>query len=349
MFNRQSMLDYGKPLEPTSLEIPTPTGSEILLKISHCGVCHSDIHIQDGFFNLGEGKELDVRAGRELPFTLGHEIAGTVEAIGADVTGINTDQSFAVYPWMGCGDCARCKAGDEHLCNVTDHLGITIDGGYATHLLVRDKRYLFDIAGIDPALAGSLMCSGITAYSALKKAESYLANGPLMIVGLGGVGMMGVQIAKAIFDCDIIAADINPEKRSVAESLGVKHTFDPADKDARKAVFKTCGAADAAVDFVGADASLNFAQSIVGKAGAVVVAGLLGGKFSMPVPMFPLRQLAILGTFVGSLNDARELFALAASGKLSPIPIELRELDKANEALDDLRAGNVTGRIVLTP
>lgn len=347
--HRQSMIEYGAALEASDAETPRPQGSEVLIEVSHCGVCHSDLHMLDGYFDLGNDKQLDVRAGRELPFTLGHEIAGKVAAVGPDATGVSMGERYAVYPWIGCGQCARCLSGDEHLCNTTNHLGITIDGGYASHVLVPHPRYLLNIDGIAPELAGSFMCSGLTAYSALKKALPYAGDGPLMIVGVGGVGMMGLALATAIAGVPVIAADIDPAKRQTALETGATHVFDPTAPDARKSVFKTTGSATVAVDFVGAESSLQFAQSIVGKAGAVVVAGLMGGTFSLPAPMFALRQLSIIGNFVGSLNEAQELLDLARSGKVPAIPVELRGLDQVNSALDDLRAGNVIGRIVLTP
>ncbi len=346
---RQSMIEYGAPLEATTAATPVPKGSEVLVRISHCGVCHSDIHMHDGYFDLGGGKHLDVRAGRELPFTLGHEIAGHVEAVGPDVTGLQPGMACAVYPWIGCGECARCVAGDEHLCDKARHLGINVDGGYASHVIAPHPRHIIDISGIAPEVAGSLMCSGITAYGALKKGEPWLGSGPLMIVGLGGVGMMGLEVALAKYDVPVIAADISAEKREAALAAGAAHVFDPADPEARRQVLKTAGAASVAVDFVGSESSLNFAQSVVGKAAAVVVAGLMGGRFSLPVPMFPLRQLAIIGTFVASPGDARELLAMVRAGKVKPIPVALRPLSQANGALDDLRAGRVIGRVVLTP
>lgn len=343
------MTEYAKPLTARACDTPEPRGSEVVIRISHCGVCHSDVHIHDGYFNLGNDKKLDVRDGRTLPFTLGHEIAGEVAAAGPDATGVAEGESYAVYPWIGCGECDRCRRGDEHLCKITHHLGITVDGGYATHVVVPHPRYLLDMTGINPALAGTYMCSGVTAYSALKKALPFIDAGPLMIVGLGGVGMMALKLALVMTGRPVIAADIDPAKREAGLAAGAAHVFDPADKDARKSVFKTTGAASAAVDFAGAEGSLNFAQAIVDKAGAVVVAGLHGGQFSLPIPMFPLRQLAILGSFVGSLNEACELLDLARGGKLEAIPVEERPLDQANATLDDLRAGRIIGRVVLTP
>ena len=143
-------------------------GSEVLVRIARCGVCHSDLHMQDGYFTLGDGKQLDVRAGRTLPFTLGHEIAGMVESAGRTPRR-KPGAAVAVYPWIGCGQCAACKAGDENICAAPRHLGITVDGGFATHVLVPHPRYLIDYAPLSASYAGALMCSGLTAYAALKR------------------------------------------------------------------------------------------------------------------------------------------------------------------------------------
>src|ERR1700733_5586016 len=198
--HRQSLVEYAKPLQPTDAETPKPQGTEVLLRVSHCGVCHSDLHLQDGYFDLGGGNKLDVQSGRKLPFTLGHEIAGVVEAVGPDAQGVAKGKRFAAYPWIGCGKCGLCARGDEHLCNAPRALGITVDGGYATHVMVPHPRYLLDVEGISPAIAGALMCSGLTGYSAIKNAVSFLRAGPVLIVGLGGVGMMGLQFARAMTD-----------------------------------------------------------------------------------------------------------------------------------------------------
>ncbi len=345
---RQSLIAYGEPLQATEAEVPEPKGGEIIVKISHCGVCHSDLHLQDGYFNLGGDKQLDVRSGRELPFTLGHEIAGTVEAVGPDVEGVSPGEQYAVFPWIGCGECALCTSDQENLCKVQHHLGINVDGGYASHVVVPHARYLLDVSGIDPLLAGSYMCSGLTAFAALKKVAGHVAEGPLLITGLGGVGMMGLQFARALFpDAKIIAADIDPAKRELALKAGAAHVFDPAADDARKQVFKTCGAATASVDYVGAEGSFNFSQSVLDKGGIIAVAGLFGGKFTMPLPMLPMRIITIAGCFVGSLGEAKEMLDLVRQGAVDPIPVDLRPMDQASTALDDLRAGNVTGRIVL--
>jgi D-arabinose 1-dehydrogenase-like Zn-dependent alcohol dehydrogenase len=346
--NRQSLVAYGAPLAATEAALPQPQGSEVLIRIVNCGVCHSDLHLQDGHFDLGDGKQLDIRALRSLPFTLGHEIAGHAIASGPEAGTLDPAKLYAVYPWIGCGACAPCRRGNEHLCDKPRHLGITVDGGFATHVLVPHPRYLIDATGVDPAMAGLCMCSGVTAYAALRKAREYLgANPSLMIVGLGGVGMMALEIARATTAARIVTADVAAAKREASLGLGAMAAFDPADPGARKAMFQTAGAVDVAIDFAGSDTSLAFAQSVVGKGGAVIVVGLMGGRFSLPVPMFPLRELTIAGSFTGSLADAQAVVALVREGALRPIPMRLRPLAEASQALDDLRAGKVVGRTVL--
>lgn len=348
--HRQSLVEYAKPLQATEAPTPVPQGSEVLLRVSHCGVCHSDIHLQDGYFDLGGGQKLDVRGNRPLPFTFGHEIAGTVEAAGPDARDAAIGKRCAAYPWIGCGKCGLCTRGDEHMCNAPRALGVTVDGGYATHVLVPHPRYLLDVEGIPPEIAGPLMCSGLTGYGAIKKALPYLRIGPLLIVGLGGVGMMGLQFARALTSAPIFAADIDAAKREAALRLGAKDVFDPADACARKAIAKASGGGvGAAVDFAGSDKSLSFAHSVVAKGGAAIVVGLIGGSFTLPVAMFPLRALTVMGSYVGSMAEAREMLDLVKTGKIAPIPVEQRSLGETSRSLDDLREGRIVGRVVITP
>lgn len=345
---RVSLTAYASPLCETVAECPEPRGSEVLVRIACCGVCHSDLHMQDGYFALGDGKRLDVRAGRSLPFTLGHEIAGTVEQRGPDAGDVGLGAKVAVYPWIGCGTCAACRAEEENLCAAPRHLGINADGGFATHVLVPHPRYLIDHAPLSPAFAGTLMCSGLTAYAALKRLAAAAARGPLLLVGLGGVGMMGLSIARALFGTAPLVADIDPVKREAAVALGAAAAFDPADPGARKAILSQTGGVFGVVDFVGSDRSLQFATGVLARGGKVVVTGLIGGGFAIPAAMFALKAVAIEGILTGTLAEAREVVALARAGKVKPPPITERPLAAAQSALDDLRAGRVLGRIVLT-
>jgi propanol-preferring alcohol dehydrogenase len=345
---RQSLTAYAAPLCETVVDAPEPTGTEVLVRVHRCGVCHSDVHLQDGYFVLGADKRLDVTSGRALPFTLGHEIAGVIERAGPQAHDATVGREVAVFPWIGCGACPACAAGDENLCAAPRHLGVYVDGGFATHVLVPHPRYLLDHAPLPAALAAAYMCSGLTAYAALKRLSQHAARGPALLVGLGGVGMMGLALALAMFPLPPLVAEIDAAKRAAALAAGAAAAFDPADPAARKAILAATGGVFAACDFVGSDRSLQFALGALAKGGKVVVTGLIGGTYTTPIAMFPLRAMTIEGTLVGRLDEAREMLALARAGKVTPVPIIERPLAAAQASLDDLRNGRIVGRVVLT-
>jgi alcohol dehydrogenase len=347
LLRRQSLTAYATPLCETVVECPQPRGTEVLVRVWRCGVCHSDLHMQDGYFLLGAEKKLDVRGGRTLPFTLGHEIAGVIERAGPEADAA-AGREVAVFPWIGCGTCAACRAGEENLCGDARHLGIYADGGFASHVLVPHPRYLLDYAPLPPSFAGALMCSGLTAYSALKRLVDRAQRGPVLLVGMGGVGMMGLALARHLFPQAPIVADIDPAKREAALQAGAAAAFDPADPGARKALQARTGGIPAACDFVGSESSLQFAHGALTRAGKLVITGLLGGTFSTPIALFAIKALSIEGVLAGTLTEARELFDIARAGKITPLPISERPLEEAQSALDDLRAGRVVGRVVLT-
>ncbi len=346
--HRQSLIAYGQPLRETVIGCPKPRGSEVLLRVERCGVCHSDLHLQDGYFALGGDRRLDITKDRPLPFTLGHEIAGVIAAAGETASDAAVGRRVAVYPWIGCGKCALCRRGEENMCSAHHHLGISTDGGFATHVLLPHPRYLLDYAPLSPNFAAPLMCSGLTAYSALKRLAGRAADGPVLLVGLGGVGMMGLAIARALFQQPPLVADIDADKRSAALAAGAAAAYDPADPQARRTITAATGGVFAVCDFVGSDKSLQFATGVLARGGKVVVSGLLGGTFSMAAAMFAIKAITIEGTLTGTLAEARELLDLARAGHIAPIPTRERPLNEAQAALDDLRAGRVVGRTVLT-
>jgi alcohol dehydrogenase len=347
--HRQSLVAYGQPLCETVADCPSPRGGEVLVRIERCGVCHSDLHLQDGYFSLGADKKLDVSAGRTLPFTLGHEIAGVIERVGGDTDPAIVGRRVAVYPWIGCGTCAACRGGEENLCGNNRYLGVAVDGGFATHVLVPHQRYLLDYAPLPANFAGPLMCSGLTAYAALKRHTIRPERGPVLLIGLGGVGMMGLAIARALFATPPIVADIDAEKRNAALAAGAAAVYDPSDPQARKAMMAATGGGVLAIcDFVGSDKSLQFATRVLARGGKVVVTGLLGGNFSIAAAMFGIMAMTIEGTLTGTLTEAQELLDLARAKNIAPIPTRNRPLGEAQAALDDLRAGRVVGRTVLT-
>lgn len=333
----------GAPLVEVTTDTPVPGGTEVLLKMVACGVCHSDIHLHDGAFELGDGKQLEV--GRQ-GLVLGHEIFGEVVAFGPEAENLAVGDRRVVYPWIGCGDCPSCQRGDEHLCTPGRALGIVANGGFADHVLVPHSRYLFDKGSVDDSLAGTYACSGLTAYSALKKVGELHAGDEVVIIGAGGVGMMAIQIAQAR-GIDPIVVDIAEEKLAAARELGVSRTYNSSDAGSAREIRKATGGAYAAIDFVGAEATVNYGLSCLRKGGMLIVVGLYGGALHIPLPFLPMNARIIQGSYVGTLADMGELMELVRAGKIAPIAIQERPLAEASAALADLKAGKVNGRQVL--
>lgn len=348
----QAITEFGKPLQDMEAPNPTPTGTEVLLKVHNAGVCHSDVHIHDGYFDLGGGNKLPM-ANMKLPHTLGHEIEGEVIAIGPDAKGVEIGQRYAAFPWIGCGKCPSCLRGEENLCiGGPKQLGCSsgVAGGYATHVLVPHPKYLIDYGKIDPALGAAYMCSGLTAYAAMKKVDQLGPNDQVLVLGVGGVGMMGVQFARAMFGKGPLAADIDDARLETAKKAGASAIYNTKDPEAaKKLMADTKGGAYAVVDFVGSEKTFAFASQTVRRGGKVIIVGLFGGAMSMPIPMFPFRTISIGGSMTGSLGETKEMMELVRAGKVDPIPYSKRPLSEANKTLDDLREGKITGRVVLTP
>lgn len=342
--------DYGQPLAEMDDPTPEPSGAEVVVRITGCGVCHSDVHIWEGYFDLGGGAKAPLNRAHTLPFTLGHEIVGVVEAVGPEARGCTAGDAAVVYPWIGCGECEICQTGNEHSCPRPRNLGVHKDGGYSTHVLVPHSRYLFPFGSVAPELAATYACSGLTAYSALKKVKDKAEGQNLLLIGAGGVGLAGLMIAKAMMNTTIIVADIDDTKLEAAKAAGADHTVNPTAEDARKQITQlTDGGARAAVDFVGSDKSAGFGLSALGALGHLVIVGLFGGAMPLSVPLLPLKQLTLQGSYVGSLHDMKELMDLVSAGKVEPLPVSTRPLDQAHKTVQDLINGAVVGRVVLKP
>ena len=340
---------WGQPLEELEVPIPKPTGSEVLIKITSCGVCHSDIHIWDGFFDLGGGKRITLEErGLGLPFTMGHEPVGEVVELGPDATGVSVGDKRIVYPWIGCGTCNVCKDNNELLCNNPITVGTRRNGGYAEYLLAPHAKYLVPYDGVDEAFAATAACSGITAYSALKKLKHLTAKQTTLIIGAGGVGLAGIGMAKAILKTKIIVADIDPEKRKAAIELGADEVIDNGAVDASKnLMIMTNGGPDGVVDFVGAPTTSTFGFQVLAKGGTLVVVGLYGGGMELSLSLLPLKVVDIRGSYVGTQQDLVELLELMREGKVKSVPIIKRQLSEAPLAIQDLRSGIEIGRYVL--
>jgi alcohol dehydrogenase, propanol-preferring len=212
--------ECGAPLRLTERPTPKPVGTDVLLKIIAAGVCHSDLHIWEGFYDIGGGKRLKLSdRGVKLPLTMGHENVGEVVAVGPAAKGVKIGERKLVHPWLGCGECTVCRRGDEQLCRTPFSIGVFRSGGYADHLLVPHPRYLFDIGGIAPERAAPLACSGITTYGALKKVGPLLREEPVVIIGAGGLGLMCLSLHQAIGGKAAIVVDIDPVKRAAARRM----------------------------------------------------------------------------------------------------------------------------------
>jgi D-arabinose 1-dehydrogenase-like Zn-dependent alcohol dehydrogenase len=346
--------EFGSALSEATRTPPEPTGTEVLLQVAACGVCHSDVHLREGYFDLGAEGRLDLSRGLPLPFTLGHEVAGDVVAMGPEAAAgpdaVAVGDRRVVYPWIGCGQCAQCAEGREHLCRAPRNIGIQCDGGYSDHVLVPHPRYLVPFGDIPVEEACTYACSGLTAYSALRKVGPLAAGDPLVVIGAGGVGLAGVRLADHVTGVAPIVAEIDGARRDAAISAGACDAIDPAEEGAARAMIKaTKGGVAAAVDFVGSAESARFGFDILRKGGKLVIVGLFGGGLSLPVPHFPLREVVVAGSYVGTLDELRELLVLAREGKVGRAQVTARPLDDAEAALSELQAGRVTGRAVLVP
>jgi D-arabinose 1-dehydrogenase-like Zn-dependent alcohol dehydrogenase len=338
---------FGRPLAQVVRDTPQPQGTEVVVRVGSCGVCHSDVHLHDGYFDLGGDARLDMTRTVKPPRTLGHEIAGVVVAVGPDALGVQPGDRRVVFPWIGCGQCSLCKAGDEHLCNAPQALGIHRDGGFADHVVVPHPRYLLDYGSLAEEQACIYACSGLTAYSALKKAGTIGPGDPLVILGAGGVGLSGIRLARQMFGVEPIVAEIDHGKWEIARQAGAGQVIDPSADGALKALLKSTGGAAAVVDFVGAGSSFAFGFGALRKGGRLVCVGLLGGATPIVPAMVSMKAVSVIGSYVGSLAEMRELMDIARSGVLPDMPLTQQPLDAATAALDDLRAGRVRGRVIL--
>lgn len=341
----------GQPLQMNTQPTPVPAGTEVLLKVLAAGVCHSDLHLSDGYFDLGGGKRLSVvERGMKLPVTLGHENVGEVVAAGPAAKGVKIGDRRLVDPWMGCGECGVCKRGDEQLCTKPRSIGVFSPGGYSDFLMVPHPRYLFDIGNIPPERAAPLACSGVTTYSALRKVGPTLATEPTVIIGAGGLGLMCIALHKAMGGHSAVVVDIDPAKREAALKAGAKAVIDGAAPDASAQIIAaTNGGAWAVIDLVGSSSTARLGIDSLIKGGKLIIVGLYGGDITVSLPPFPMRAITVQGSYTGSLTETGELIELVKRTGLPPVPVATRPLDDVNAVLAELRAGKVIGRVVLTP
>ena len=340
----------GEPLQCNEAPTPEPKGTEVLLKVLAAGVCHSDIHLADGWFDLGGGKRMSLQdRGMKLPVTLGHENVGEVVAVGPDAKGVKVGQKMLADPWIGCGKCPACQRNEDNLCTAMRSLGVFSNGGYATHMMVPHPRYLFDIGDMSPERAAPLACSGVTTYGALKKVAT-LKSEPTVIIGAGGLGLMCLALHQKMGGHSAIVVDIDPAKRDAAKKAGAKAVVDGRAADAVDQIKAlTNGGAWGVVDLVGSSQSARMGYDSLAKGGKYVIVGLYGGDITLSLPPIAMRALTIQGSYVGSVPEMAELMDLIKRTGLPDVPVATRPLSQVNAAMDDLRAGKIVGRVVLQP
>jgi D-arabinose 1-dehydrogenase-like Zn-dependent alcohol dehydrogenase len=320
----------------------------VLVRVTHCGVCHTDVHVQEGHFDLGGGRRMSfAELGFPLPATPGHEIVGEVVAAGPAAGAVQVGARVLVNPWVGCGECALCRSDQDNLCAKGRALGVNLPGGFASHVLVPQPKYLVDIAGLDPALAAPLACSGVTTYRAAKKLQPIDPQDWVAVMGCGGLGLAAISTLRALGHNRILACDVDERKTEAALAWGAEAAC-TIETDAGKRITGAAGGPVYGIlDFVGNDATVALSQSALRKGGRYVVCGLFGGQLKASGTMLALRELSVQGSYCGSPQDLRELVALAQSGKLRLGNVKLRPMAEAQQSLEDLAAGRVIGRQVL--
>ena len=331
----------GEPLRIEEVPLPEPTGSEVRIKVAGCGVCHTDLHI---------ARTDRIRV--ERPITLGHEIAGWIDASGADAAAdlrrarLSSGDPVVVFGGWGCGACAQCAAGEEQRCDRSASPGFQRDGGYAEYLLVPHARYLVPLGELDPVQAAPLADAGLTPWRAVQRARPWLTAGArVLLIGLGGLGQFGLQYLRRLPDLTIAVRELNPDKLTLADELGADLGL--LDGDETLVELGLGGPADVVFDFVGNDPTMAYAVRNVAPGGLVSLVGEAGGRVEFSFDTVPV-EASLTTTAWGSLADLRDVVRLARRGRMR-WDVELMPLKRARSAHDRLLAGSVRGRIVLVP
>lgn len=345
------LVEFGAPLEWREAETPEPRGREVLLRTLATGVCHSDLHLWDGYYGHGPTRSWVKDRGVKLPLTLGHEIVGEIVAAGPEAEAVATGDVRLVYPWIGCGTCRHCADDRSNHCTGMRSLGVLAHGGYADHVLVPDARYLLGIGTLRPEEAASYACAGLTAYSALRKVPPLEADEELVMIGAGGLGLMAAQIVRAMTEARVTFVDVDARKLDAAREFGDFAVLDASAADAREELMRRSegrGVA-AVVDFVGSSDTVALGQAVLAKNGTLVIVGLFGGEMTVPTQFFPLRNVTVRGSYTGSLRELRELLALVREHPVRPLPVACHPMDDVPRILDEMRQGRVVGRAVVVP
>jgi propanol-preferring alcohol dehydrogenase len=333
----------GDPLRVTDVPMPEPSGTEVRIRVAGCGVCRTDLHIVDG-----------TQSRVELPVTLGHEVAGWIDAAGADAAlaaaGLAVGDAVVVHGGWGCGRCRECASGAKQRCPDGRSPGFQADGGYAEMMLVPHPRHLVELGGLDPVEAAPLADAGLTSYRAVRRARPWLASGTrVLVVGAGGLGQFALQYLRLLPDIGaglvVVVAERSHARLERATELGADACLHNPDTTA--AIAALGGPAGVVLDFVGSDETLGLAADVVAPDGLVMLVGESGGHLEIGFER-PAIEAWATTTAWGSIDELREVVRLARIGAVH-VDVEVLDLADASVAHARLRAGDVSGRLVLAP
>src|SRR5215470_7106150 len=318
--------------------VPPPNANDLLIQLEACGVCHSDLHVADGDWP-------QLASITKKPLILGHEIAGRVIEKGDQVSALQIGDRVGV-PWIHwtCGECEFCREGSENLCVKQKITGVTVDGGFAEFVKVPASHAVKIPSGISFADAAPFFCAGLTVYRALKHGR--LSRGQhLAVFGIGGLGHLAVQIGRQL-GVEITAIDVSEEKLELARAVGAANGLNAASTNVVKEL-RSKGGVHVALVTSAAKAAYDVAFSCLRPAGTLLVVGLPPENISFPPIMMAAGEVRIQATAVGTREELREVLTMADEGKIR-CHVHPRPLANVNEVLDQLRHGQVSGRVVLT-
>ncbi|GEP40532.1 alcohol dehydrogenase [Nocardioides psychrotolerans] len=336
------VVGYHRRLEMTELPVPEPTGPfDVVVKIGGAGVCRTDLHILEG--------QWAEKSGVALPYTIGHENAGWVHAVGSAVTNVREGDKVIVHPLITCGLCRACRSGDDVHCETNQFPGIDTDGGYAEYLRTSARSVVRIDDRLEPSDVAALADAGLTAYHAAAKAARRLSpRDRCVVIGAGGLGHIGIQVLKAISPAELIVVDRNPDAVKLALAIGADHGVVAEGKQVEEVLELTDGhGAEVLIDFVGEGGSTAEGAQMLRRAGDYHVVGY-GENVNIPTIDIISAEINFIGNLVGSYNDLQDLMALAARGAVTLHTVKYA-LDDFQSAIDDLDGGRVRGRAILTP
>ncbi|HJU13729.1 MAG TPA: NAD(P)-dependent alcohol dehydrogenase [Candidatus Nitrosotalea sp.] len=335
---------YNEPLQLDEVTLAKPKGEGVIVKVGAAGVCHSDIH-----FMHGEWKNtLPV----ELPLTIGHETAGYVEDVGESVEGLQKGDVVAVFGGWGCGICDACKGGDEQLCIRARWPGLSqFDGGYAEYMYVPSQRFIVRATGMDPKNIAPLTDAGLTPYRAVKKVRHMLNPGSFtLLFGVGGLGCYAIQYLKLLSPTSVITVVRSEEKARLAKEMGADYVINSREMDVLSSIKKITDnrGIDVCLDIVASKETLDIGLASLRKKGTLVLVGLMGESFTVPIMPSVINEYKVIGSLWGNFNELAEVLSLARTHKLKT-PITQFRLSEVNKATKSLEEGTIQGRAILVP